>query len=282
MSGFTVLNTARLGADPRCAACGAGALISFNWRYAAGRQSSSDLPQRSSFGPWMPLRQGSLYHCRTCGEAWHLDSKSERMTYVVPARVDLVLAWNREAIGLPEHLAAAIQHIGPTPPDPYGNGIERRVTPCAVETVSGERYEKAMICVQHDAPVQDYLHFKLGSEVAAIEASRFALPLMVREASSRAEEMRMGFSLSLIEMPDMRRFVMNGMTSFMAVDGYEACEARSVDGSYFAENPPPPFVETPEDIVYFVVDGDPGWVLETPGVAPSAARRGWLRRLVGR
>lgn len=283
MSNFTMLGTTRLGVQPRCEPCGAGATISFNWRYAQERGSAEDLKQISLFSPWKTLRVGSLYRCNVCNEVWHLDGGGERMTHVAPERLDLVLAWDRSAIELSEALQAVLREISPTPPDVYGNGAERRVTPCTVETVSGERFEKAMVCIQRDAPIQDHMIFKLGSEIAQISESPFALPLAVREASSRAEEMRMGFSPALIEMPNGRRFVMNGMTSFMVMAGYDAREASVAEGSYFKEDPPPSFVETPADLVYFIVDGEPGWVREEPDyVAPLPKRWGWFRRLLGR
>lgn len=197
MSSFTLLGTTRLDAQPHCEACGAGATISFNWRYARERRSAEDLKQISLFSPWNTLRVGSLHRCNACNEVWHLDGGGERMSHVAPERLDLVLAWDHAAIELPDHLLAVLREIGPTPPDVYGNGAERRVTPCAIETQSGERFEKAMVCVQRDAPVQDYMTFRLGSEITKISESPFALSLSVREASSRAEEMRMGFSPTL-------------------------------------------------------------------------------------
>lgn len=288
MSGFTILGTSRLGAEPACDACGAGATVSFNWRYAQERRSAEDVERINLFAAWKNLRRGKLYRCLACQAVWHLDGDSERMTHVNDERIELVLAWNAAPITLPADLVAIVQQIGPTPPDVYGNGRERRATPCAVETNSGEIFERAMICVQADAPVDDHLQFRLGSEIARIHESAFALPAEVRRASSLAPEMRMGFSPTLIEMPDGRRFVMNGMTSFMVMDGHAAKDAQVANGSYFQENPPPGFIETPKDIVYFIVDGEPGWVAEEPEMVASSAVRSapkrptWLRRLLGR
>lgn len=239
--------------------------MSFNWRYANERRSPEDLSQIALFAYWKELRRGTLYRCRVCDEVWHLDGDAERMTHVQSERLPLVLDWNRKPIVLPPAVSNVIERIGPTPPDVYGNGKERRVTPCEVISRSGERFETAMICVQQDAPVQDHMRFQLGSEVAEVSESSFALPRAVREASSRAEEMRNGFSPTLIEMPDGKRFVMNGMTSFMATQGYTASDAHVVNGSYFSEHPTPSFVETPNDVIYFIVDGEPGWT-----VGPSA------------
>jgi hypothetical protein len=236
--------------------------MSINWRYANERRSPEDLNQIELFAHWQALRRGMLYHCRACADVWHLDGDAVWMTHVQSDRLPLVLDWNGSPIILPPALGNVIDRIGPTPPDLYGNGKERRVTPCEVITRSGERFETAMICVQQDAPVQDYMRFRLGSEIAEVSESRFALPRAVREASSRADEMRMGFYPTLIGMPNGKRFVMNGMTSFMAMQGYSAADARVVDGSYFSEQPAPSVVETPSDVIYFIVDGDPGWTVE--------------------
>jgi hypothetical protein len=222
---------------------------------------------------WKALRRGTLFRCRECDAVWHLDGYAEWMTSVSSERLPLVLDWNREPIVLSPATCDVIERIGPTPPDLYGNGKEQRVTPCAVTTRSGQRYGRAMICVQRDAPVQDFMRFRLGSEIAEIYESPFALPRAVREASSRAHEMRMGFYPTLIETLDGKRFVLNGMTSFMATEGYAASDARAVDGSYFSEDPAPSVVETPNDVIWFIVDGDPGWTVERSASAePTAVR----------
>lgn len=281
MSAFTTVGTSRLGVDPTCAACGAGATISFNWAFARQRGSTQDKERIAPLERWKSLRRGELYRCNVCHEDWHLDGSGQTMTHVGSARLPLVLAWDREPIKLADDLEARLAQIGPTPPDVYGNCSDRRVTPCKVVTTVGEEIDPAMICLQLDAPVQEHMHFRLGSEVAAIEVSELALPLEVRVASSRAEEMRMGFSPSLIEMPNWRRYVLNGMTSFMAEAGYNASDARVFAGSFFAEEPPPPLLQSP-DITYFVVDGDPGWVRQQSAQVWPSARRSWFRRLFKR
>lgn len=278
---FTVTSTSRLGVDPSCQACGAGAVLSFDWRYANERRDPDDLKRIEPLTHWMELRRGSLFRCQQCSEVWHLDGNAKLMTQVEPGRLPLVLDWNRKPIVLPADVMEVLQHIGPTPPDVYGNGSERRVTPCEVTTQSGEIIETAMVCIQLDAPVEAQRRCRLGSEIAAVRESRFALPRAVREASSRAEEMRMGFSPTLIEMPDGSRFVMNGMTSFMAVQGYAASDARVAIGSYFSQPSPPPFIESPKDLVHFIIDGDPGWCSSSSGKRSimSSARR-WLAKWI--
>lgn len=81
---------------------------------------------------------------------------------------------------------------------------------------------------------------------------------------------------------------MNGMTSFMLVDGYAAKDAQVANGSYFEETPRPDPIQTPKDIVYFIVDGEPGWTAEEPPALDTSAikvaprRRTWLSKLFKR
>src|SRR4051794_12214614 len=186
----TPVKTSRLGAEPDCKACGAGAIVSFNWALANGGGVLSDEERVAPFAHWTSLRRGSLYRCTVCDEAWHLDGREQTMTHVSAARLNLILEWDRRSINLTPHLMATLEQIGPTPPDLYGNRSDRRVTPCKVITTAGEVVDPAMVCVQLDAPVEEHMHFRLGHEVAAIRNSAFALPHAVRLASSRAEEMR--------------------------------------------------------------------------------------------
>lgn len=191
------------------------------------------------------------------------------MRHVGSTRLPLVLEWDREPIKLANDLDARLEQIGPTPPDVYGNGSDRRVTPCRVVTKTGEQVDPAMICVQLDAPVQDHMHFRLGDEIADIQESEFALPLDVRLASCRAEEVGMGFSPSVIEMSDGRRFVLNGTTSFPEDPAYNSSDARVAKGSYCAEVSPLPILPSP-NVTYFVVDGDPGWASQQSAIKPVA------------
>ena len=281
MSAFTTVSTSRLGAEPTCEACRAGGMISFNWAFAQERGSAEDLDRIAPLVLWKDLRRGRLFRCNVCHQVWHLDGRGQIMTHVAQERLPLVLKWDEEPILLTEEQQARLEQIGPTPPDLYGNWSDRRVTPCRVTTTTGEVVDPAMVCVQPEAPIQVDMDFRLGNEVADVTVSEFALPLDVRLASSRAEEMRMGFSPSLIEMPDGKRFVLNGMTSFMAEQGYKAGDARVATGNYFGENPPPAFVREPA-ITYFVFDGDSGWIRQQPSRLLGGRPSAWLRRVFKR
>ena len=289
-SPVTTLRTSRLGAASTCDACGANSLLSFNWHHAIERGTADGLNHVATFREWQKLRRGQFFRCGVCNEVWYLDAGPGNLTHVQPERLPLVLAWSENAITLSAANLAIVDSIGPTPPDVYGNGRERRVTPCQVTTHAGERFDKAFICVQADAPVASHINFRLGSEIADVKESPFALPRAVREASSRAYEIRMGYSPTLIEMPGGAKFIMNGMTSFMAVPGYEASQARLASGGDMTLEAAPRFVETPDDVVYFIMDGAPDWsadmysdgpVTSPPPKTVPSVRKTWRQRITG-
>lgn len=254
MPPFIVHGRYRLGTVPSCASCRAGSQVSFNWGYAASRQAHVDLEYLSHFTRWQDLRRGRLYRCKICNQCWHLDGNNQRLTHVADERLPLVLQWGKQPIVLPARLAKVLDEISSTPPDIYGNGSNQRITPCTIETKSGECFQFAIVCIQQDAPVFDEWNIRLASEIVEISPSPFALPRDVRMASAQAEENRMGYSPSLIEMPDGRQFILNGRTNFMNEPAYKAADARIA--RHLRGNSTPSLVSTP-DITYFIADGDP-------------------------
>ena len=213
--------TPRIRGRAACSACGQPTCRSYNWQ--AHRRACPAL-----FSPWRALRHGTLHRCGPCMAIWYLDVDNLFLTLVAEDRMPLMMEWDRGPVTLPADAAAVLGRIGATPTDLYGNEARRRLTPCEVVTHSGEMFRTAMICVQRDAPVDPDRHFRLGSEIARIAEGPFTLPLGVRQASGQAPERRMGFAPCLIEMPDARRFALNGTTSFMIEPGYDARQARLV------------------------------------------------------
>ncbi len=172
---------------------------------------------------------------------------------VVPAdRVDLILEWNNGPILLSQEYVQRLERIGATPPDSYGNGRQHKRTPCSVTTTGGERIDLAVVSIQAHAPFETHRNYRLGTEIARLDESPYALPLDVRIATSRAEEIRMGLAPTIIEMTDGKRFTLNWTTHFLVKEGYRAADARVAEGNLL---PMPEIADEPKEIIYFVVDG---------------------------
>jgi hypothetical protein len=119
-------------------------------------------------------------------------------------------------------------------------------------TAGGEQIDLAIVSLQQYAPFEEWRDYRLGSEIATLRPSSHALPLAVRIASSRAEEVRMGFSPTLIDLPGGEWLALKGRASFLVRPGCNSSEAvlssRTVDWMQ-----PPPVYREPKP-VYFVAD----------------------------
>lgn len=236
-----------------CQVCRAGGLISFSWPDPPNYDNDKNWRPMETLRLDRPLRYGALYRCRACARPWHLNRAEDKMSIVPEDGLELVLAWNEAEIMLSHAVLAVLVEIGRTSPDIYGNGREYVETPCGVVTHSGERVDVAIVSIQRDAPVEEWRPCRLASEIAEVYPSPFALPLEVRLATTRAEEVGMGFAPSLIVMPDGRRFLLNGTTNFISQPGYRAVDARH-NASTFDRNDTPLLAATPP-VTWFVADG---------------------------
>lgn len=243
-----------------CEACSAGALTGFDWLGAMMHGSSETRATVKSLEVMMPLRRGILYQCRACNQPWHLDGGSRWMTIVPRERMPLIRAWNEAPIMLSRTVTQKLAGIGCIRAV-HVNGGDLMETPCGVLTHSGERIDLAFVAIQKDAPVEEWRTYRLGSEIADVYPSPYALPLDVREAGAAAQERAMGFAPSLIVMPDGQSFTLNGRTSFLTEPGYRAPEARissgGIDDNALSKLPP---IASGQDVVRFVADGPAGEV----------------------
>lgn len=235
-----------------CQSCGAGEIYSFSWEQA----QSGPYPQMrrdvSVFVRPRQLRHGALYECASCGQRWYLYGQPAIMNIVPRQRLELIERWNAQPITLQQEHLDQLLAIGQTPPYPYGISRQCQETPCSVTTSDGEQIDLAIVSLQRHAPFEESRNYRLGSEIATVRPSPHALPLAVRIASSRADEVRMGFSPTVIDLPDSGLLALNGRASFLLWPGCNSPEvvvsSRKVDWSS------PPAVYREPKAVCFVAD----------------------------
>lgn len=253
--------TWKLGKQPVCDYCAAGGLLNFRWH-----ESMENPKIRHSLGTFEPvqkLRWGRLFKCKACNQPWYLDEYG-LMNSVLRDRLSLIYEWNAHAIFLlPKHICE-LEHIGRTPPDSYGNGSQFHETPCGVVTKSGEQIDLAIISRQKHAPFEGYRQYRLASEVDEIYMSPYALPLPVRIATAMADEIHMGFSPTLIELPGGELVVLNWRQNFFVREGYKASEVILAEHKHGIKAPPEIY-SLSKNVIYFVAD------LEVEGETPQTA-----------
>lgn len=244
-----VISTEQVG-QPLCTHCGAGRTLSFNTEYASQPKHQRDL---SMFVEPMALRYGTLYRCKYCGQSWYLHGSPAFMSAVPANRLPLIKRWNENPILLSAHHRSQLEAIGATPPDLYGNGSEFHETPCSVTTLDGERIETAMVSEQLHAPFEEERSCRLATEIAELVPSPYALPLEVRVDCSKAEEVRMGFSPTLVLLPNGEVLELNGRNSFLVQGDCRAADVK-LSPLWFKYRDRAIGYHGREKIVYFVAD----------------------------
>jgi hypothetical protein len=237
-----------------CGYCHAGRTLSFSWELAkAGR-----LPdKRRDLGVFIepqPLRHGTLYKCRHCGQPWYLFGRPEMMNVVPRDRLPVIHRWNESPILLPPGIVRKLEKIGRTPPDRFGNGSGFHETPCSVTTLDGKQQDLAVVSMQRHAPFERWRQYHVATEIAEVHPSRHALPLPVRVATSQSDEVRMGFYPTLVELPDGELTILNGTQHFLVKESCDsskvALSRRPLDMERL-----PPILPLPSGIIYFIADG---------------------------
>jgi hypothetical protein len=185
--------------DEVCRYCRAGSVSHFNWASAKSLPPESR-PLLLSFVPLLPLRRGTLYRCKHCDQRWYLDEESRGMHRVPPDRMPLLEAWGSRPIELSSENLAELTKIGRTPP--YWGGPGDPLYPCAVETVAGEHFDRAIVSFQRHAPLESSRSYRLGSEIARVRPSPHAAPLAVRVEASRADMVFRDVRQTVFEAPD--------------------------------------------------------------------------------
>ena len=247
------VSSSRLGHDSDCRICGAGSTISFNWEYAKTTERPDARRDLSIFVSPQEMRWGTIYQCSNCGQPWYLDGNAQFMNFVPRERIRLIQEWNERPILIGSEHLSKLKEIGRTPPDLYGNGAEFNETPCGVLTKSGERIDVAIVSIQRHAPFEDWRQYRLASEIESIYSSPYALPLHVRVATSRADEIRMGFAPTLVELPNGQVVVLNWRQNFFVREDIDA-GAIMLSQKRLDMKSPPEIYSPPKNITYFAAD----------------------------
>ena len=166
-------------------------------------------------------------------------------------RLPFVLEWSASPIVMAREMLETLEKIGETPADRYGNGRDERNFPCGAVTDAGERIDLATVSFRSTCPY-GAMNYRLATEIVAIYASPYALPLDVRRATSEAHETHMGLAPTPLIMPSGQLFVLNGRADFFVKSGYVASQARLATS--VPQNVHPEIIGKPKEVVYFIAD----------------------------
>ena len=175
------------------------------------------------------------------------------MNHVKDEKLNIIGVWSNSEQKLSIEQSEVLRAIGSTPPDLYGNGSKFVQTPCQIKTKDGEIFECAIVSVQEHAPFEDWRNYMLASEIEEISPSPYALPLEVRLATTQADEIRMGFAPTIVELSNGKRMILNWTTNFLKVAGVES-PATKVCSERVSTSNMPEIYQAKEKTVYFIAD----------------------------
>lgn len=139
-----------------------------------------------------PWKRGRLYQCLTCQSRWFLHEHGQIAGRIRDELWPLAKHWNRTSLLLDEDLRRTLASIGGV-----ADWSRDQITiPCRVRTASGEWEDFAVVLVSKVPPYFWYKPsmIRWADAISELAASDAALPLEVRHASAKADEVRMGFA----------------------------------------------------------------------------------------
>jgi len=146
------------------------------------------------------------------------------MQRVPVANRDQVEEWNRSKVELNPADLKTLLLIGENPSNVNRNtGATYMEFPCSVTTVSGDTYDKAMVCFDNRPPLGK--NDILGNKVAHVSPSPHTLSQEIRHATYKAREVSRDFFPTEIEVGG-ELFVFNGLRNFFEHPPHQAHDAR--------------------------------------------------------
>lgn len=209
-----------------CDACGAVCLV-FDVSFARSGQRPELGQLLEALVFVQTLKFGELFRCMACQRSWFFEKSSGRLERVPLGAEALVLRWNNEALQPNAVHLERIRQIGATEAGLYGHDRGFYRFPCAVRLRTGEEVDPALLIVTRHPPISTlYAPALLYSDVDELTCSEFALPPAVRVATTRAEEIHMGYAPTAIVTASGEHMVLNWSSDILRKPGVVSCEVE--------------------------------------------------------
>jgi len=209
-----------------CPYCDDPPYISFNWPYAINDSNDKLHFMAKQLDLMESLKFGFLYSCGLCGQRWYLDDAEMLMSRIPDDKYSLLMEWNERDLTPTESQRVTLDSIGGTEADFYGNGRGLIRIPC-LATIGDQIIDPAIVLISKTPPIQNYLvNIKLFKSGTVIQATDFALSIEVRIATINAEEMRNGFSPTVVQAIQGRNFILNGTCDLFSYGDVLGCDIQ--------------------------------------------------------
>jgi hypothetical protein len=194
-----------------CPLCAEKNCISFIWQDTLTNKDGHLAALAKHLVYLRPVKFGKLYQCPKNRLYWYLEDSTQRITQVPAVCENVFLSWCEHWLKLSFEQIAALREIGGIERDHYGNGAGEIKVPCKITRADGVVFDPAIVLVTNLPPMHEQRPNQiLGRPDDLIEPSDYALPLDVRMATARAEEIRMGFMPTRISTKNGQNYILLG------------------------------------------------------------------------
>ncbi len=159
------------------------------------------------------IKIGNLFVCPACSSYWFHEVNSgekEYLTYISEKAFRLLKMWGAAPQKFSEDNLKALQAIGATPPDIYGNGSEHVSVPCKCYFDDGTSNDKCIVRFMKKPLIGTDWNYGLAENVVKIEPSIYGVTKELRLALSLSSEVRMGYSPSRVKTTTNEFYIING------------------------------------------------------------------------
>lgn len=199
------------------------------------------------------LKFGTLYRCDVCQSRWYYHTPERgRIKRVIAREIPEILRWDKTSTTLSGAQVKVLDRIGATAnANPTGLGPYADF-PCRVITTNGEEIKAALVCRQKYAPDSTSNTYRYASDIAEIFESPIALPLDIRNQTTKAREVRNGLAMTFIESQG-QVFFLRWTCNFFEKEGHVTKDVKLIVPDRDFEEYPQLSYE-PDDVVYFIAD----------------------------
>lgn len=204
-----------------CPECNNLRVISFNWEMTKDGRLPEYRKYLKSIVFERKLKEGFLYRCVSCNRKWYLNENEHHINLVPKAIESTLNQWSQMQYKLDRSIAAKLLDIGATE---LGTTL---MFPCKCTLNNGTVIDKCIIKLDDFPTLYDgYKQILFINDISEVLPSDFSLNLDIRQHTTQADEIAMGFAPTLIRAADGNRFIVNNVTNFFDFNGYKGNEMQ--------------------------------------------------------
>ncbi|MCB1179606.1 MAG: hypothetical protein KDK36_18655, partial [Leptospiraceae bacterium] len=173
--------------------------------------------------------------CPLCESKWfkYFKPREKKKEFVDVDFIDdkilkKIQVWNKTKYSPTKAQVEVLKKIGATPPDLYGNYSDLIQFPCKCVLKDGKELEFCIVTFAPSPFINGLEKIIYISDVKSIKPSPYTLSPAVRYATTRADEIRMSYAPTVVELPTGGKHVFNWTNDFYATEKIKGSQITKV------------------------------------------------------